>query len=590
MGDNDILIGGQTSECNTEATETSIDTSNFLKKDQYLGEFSDEATLPDGTTFNEKAKARDNLDVYSRSEVEDMVDNEHDHMLQTVNSTMREHLEADDPHGSRAYTDAVAERQSIATTVEINTLKANLESLLNRRLLEFVKTNDFEAFQSQVLRDMALAFDNVYTKAKVYTKDEINVLNSQFVKTNGTTPFTKPQEGIEPVLDRHLATKRYVDNVFSHATDFLNNIEFRTWINQRLAAYAKLSDTYSRDTIDNKLENLVDSVVETAINKALTDILADHLEAEDPHGDRAYADGKFATKEEVSGLTKADVPELVAELERDRDEATAAAIKAAEPVWKTVGPVQTTVGYVEDDTDFHGKEFTLQGIMDAIFYGKQVQIYAPEEVVMGSSTDVTVTIHGSTETVTRIVIKQGDTVIAELEASDLDENGQATVRSLPIMEDTVFTAEVYYYGVDESVTAQTTVKVGRGVFIGLLPKYETASTVTWERLQELAASDPTNNQFFTTRAETITELDLRYNFESPRDPKHIFVAVPAEYPDIVEMATSSQQFTIDAFNVVNQVPLNVKLPNGEVRTMLYKYFVYKEALVTLSTKVTFKFN
>jgi hypothetical protein len=39
-----------------------------------------------------------------------MVDNEHDHMLQTVNSTMREHLEADDPHGSRAYTDAVAER------------------------------------------------------------------------------------------------------------------------------------------------------------------------------------------------------------------------------------------------------------------------------------------------------------------------------------------------------------------------------------------------------------------------------------------------------------------------------------------------
>jgi len=56
------------------------------------------------------------------------------------------------------------------------------------------------------------------------------------------------------------------------------------------------------------------------------------------------------------------------------------------------------------------------------------------------------------------------------------------------------------------------------------------------------------------------------------------------------MATSSQQFTIDAFNVVNQVPLNVKLPNGEVRTMLYKYFVYKEALVTLSTKVTFKFN
>jgi hypothetical protein len=32
--------------------------------------------------------------------------------------------------------------------------------------------------------------------------------------------------------------------------------------------------------------------------------------------------------------------------------------------------VQSTVGHVEDNTDFNGKEFTLQGIMDAIFYGK----------------------------------------------------------------------------------------------------------------------------------------------------------------------------------------------------------------------------
>ena len=268
MGDSDILIGGQTPDCNTRDAENQIDTSNFLQKNQYLGEFSDEATLPDGTTYNEKAKVRENLDLYSRSETEDMVDREHDHMLQTVNSTMRQHLEADDPHGSRAYTDAKVQQQSIATTVELDTLKTNLESLINRRLLDYVKTNNFEAFKSQILRDVALAFEDIYTKSKVYSKDEINVLNSQFVKKNGTTPFIKPQEGIDPILDRHLATKRYVDNVFNHATDFLNNIEFRTWLNQRLAAYAKLSDTYSRNTIDDKLEDLVDSVVETAVNKA----------------------------------------------------------------------------------------------------------------------------------------------------------------------------------------------------------------------------------------------------------------------------------------------------------------------------------
>jgi len=101
---------------------------------------------------------------------------------------------------------------------------------------------------------------------------------------------------------------------------------------------------------------------------------------------------------------------------------------------------------------------------------------------MGETAEITITIHGSTETVNNIIIKQGDDIIAELEASDLDENGQATVISNPITEDTIFTVEVYYVDVDEPVTADTTVKIGKGVFIGLLPKYETASTVTWDRL------------------------------------------------------------------------------------------------------------
>lgn len=579
MGDNDILIGGQTSECLTEEQQT-IDTSDFLQKSQYLGEFADKATLPDGTTFDEKAKVRDNLNIYSRTEVEDMVDAEHDDMLQTVNSTMAKHLEADDPHGSKAYTDAAIKQQSAANTVEINTLKANLESLINKRLLDYIKSNDFEKFKSQILKDTALALENVYTKSKVYTKDEINVLNSQFVKTNGSTPFTKPQEGIDPILDRHLATKRYVDNIFQHATDFLNNVEFRTWLNQRLAAYAKLSDTYSRDTIDTKLEGLVDSVVETAINRALTDLLKDHIEAEDPHGDRAYADGKFATKEEI--------PQALEQLEQNLKDFVESSNK--EPVWKTSGPVQTTVGFVEDNTDFKDKEFTLQGIMDAIFYGKQVQIFAPEEVIIGDTTDVTITIHGSTETVSRIVIKQGDTIIAELQESDLDSNGQATVKSLPIMEDTEFTVEVYYYGIDQPITDSTLVKVGYGVFIGLIPQFETASTINWERLEELAKADSVNNQFFTSRQETISELEIKYDFISPKEPKQIFIAVPANYPDLVEMATSSQQFTIEAFNVVNQIPLNIGLSNGETTSVLYKYLVYKQPIVTLSTKVTFKFK
>lgn len=580
MGDNDILIGGQTSGCNTEAIETSIDVSNFLQKDQYLGEFSDSATLPDGTTFNEKAKVRTNLDIYSRSEVEEMIDTEHDHILQTVNSTMRKHLEMEDPHGSNSYTDEVIQQQSLQIGTQLSTLKANLESLINKRLLEFVKTNDFETFKSKVLKDTALAFENIYTKAKVYNKDEINVLNSQFVKTDGTTPFIKPQEGIDPKLDRHLATKRYVDNIFQHATDFLNNIEFRSWINQRLAVYAKLSDTYSRDIIDNKLQNLVDSVVDTAVNKALTDILTSHLEIQDPHGDRAYADSTFATKENVS--------ELIEGLKNDREEAIESIIKS-EVVWKTSGPVQTTVGFVEDNTDFNGNKFTLQGIMDAIFYGKKVQISTTQqEVAIGDTTDVIISIHGSTETVKSIIIKQDNEILAELEASDLDDKGQAKVKSLPIMQDSEFTVEVTYYGIEESISASTIVKVGYKAFIGIIPQFETASTINWDRLIELSNSDPVNNQFFDTGVDSISNLSIRYNFSG--DPSQIFIAIPANYPDIIEMATSSQQFGIGAFNVIQQIPINIELSNGETKSILYKYFVYKQPIVTLSTKVTFKFN
>jgi hypothetical protein len=59
--------------------------------------------------------------------------------------------------------------------------------------------------------------NNVYGKTDVYTKEQINKLNKSFVKSDGTTPFLSPQSGVTPIIDQHLTTKRYVDNVmFKH--------------------------------------------------------------------------------------------------------------------------------------------------------------------------------------------------------------------------------------------------------------------------------------------------------------------------------------------------------------------------------------
>ena len=103
----DILTTLVDQPCASDSLQDSdIDIINLLRKDYYLGEFSEEATLPDGTTFNEKSKVRDNLDLYSRTEIENMVDNEHDHMLDTVNTTMQNHLNSNDPHGTKAYTNS----------------------------------------------------------------------------------------------------------------------------------------------------------------------------------------------------------------------------------------------------------------------------------------------------------------------------------------------------------------------------------------------------------------------------------------------------------------------------------------------------
>jgi len=33
------------------------------------------------------------------------------------------------------------------------------------------------------------------------------------IKNDGSVPFTNPQEGVDPVQDFHLATKRFVENV-----------------------------------------------------------------------------------------------------------------------------------------------------------------------------------------------------------------------------------------------------------------------------------------------------------------------------------------------------------------------------------------
>jgi len=60
--------------------------------------------------------------------------------------------------------------------------------------------------------------------------------------------------------------------------------------------------------------------------------------------------------------------------------------------------------------------------------------------------------------------------------------------------------------------------------------------------------------------------------------------VPSAYPDLVSMTNDMQKFTIEAFDVTENIPL---LINN--KAILYKAFVYKQSLATLDQEITFNF-
>lgn len=254
-----------------------------------------------------------------------------------------------------------------------------------------------------------------------------------------------------------------------------------------------------------------------------------------------------------------------------------------EPVWITSGPVQTTVGFVEDETD-PGEKLNLQEVMDAIFYGKSVDVKAPAYALLGSIVDVELFVRGSTGVISYAELWQNDELIGTYTKDDF-ELGQLTVKSLPINEETTFTFKVFYPN-GTYLEASCTTKVAYDIFVGILPKWYAASNVNYDYLLQLVQSDPENNSIDSS-GDLVSEIKHKYNFSSPKELKQIFVAMPKEYPDLVQMTTPSQQFGLESFDIISDIPFEIP---GLSNSKIYKIYVFKESLVTLNLEVTFKFD
>lgn len=591
MADDSILTPGY-QEINDPSTNPTSDV-NYLEKDNYLSEFQSEG---------DKAVVRDNLNVPSRDEVYDKNDID-TKVAQLIREAIQGYLNMEDPHGILPEVEAMIENMVktdgstpfVAPQAGVDPLSDNhltTKRFVSRLIRDHINADDPHQILPEVeeLLRQYVKLSQVYPKSQVYTKNEVDQKDGQFIKKDGTTPFALPQIGVDPTIDSHLATKRYADKVlYNHLVD-VDPHGFITTLNNRLASYAKKKDvydktqTYSRTQIDSIIISMVNQAIDSAIQEYVDDIYAKIEQIRKqryvkPDGSVSFTNPQKGVDavEDDELVTLHQVEDKIAEAKESLDNK----IKAKECVWITSGPVQSTVGHVEDDTPVP-EQLTFQEIMDAVFYGKGISLEVPEYVIITKTFPIKVCVHGSTGLIKYAEIWQNGKVICTLKREDF-EDGCVTVEGLPLTEDAEVTFKVYY--TNESVHEDTKlIKCYLPVFVGLLPKWKFGNTITMDYLIELAETK--SNNAFLNHPKDVTSITFKYDFQDP-ELRHPFVVMPVEYPDLESMVTKSQSFGIGAFDIIDQIPLTVP---GVEEDIIFKVYVYRQALSSLNQEVTFNFK
>ncbi len=588
---NTILTPG---EENIEQTPVEKATP-YLEKDNYLSEFQ---------TDGEKAVARENLDVYSKDSVYNKT--ESDILLdKTIKEAFDKYLNMEDPHGILPTVEEMIEGmvKSDGTTPflmpqrgvdPVQDYHLATKRFVTKLLKEHIDSEDPHRILPEVedILEQYVKQSQVYFKDQLYTKNEIDQRNNQYIKGDGTTPFTRPQVGADPQIDSHLSTKRYVDQImYKHLVD-VDPHGFISILNKRLASYAKANNVYDKTQTYSRVQ--VDSIIRSLVSEAAKEAIIDHLNEFDPHNILAEVrklkfvkqDGSTPFKNPQKGADAVDPQDLVTlhQVEEKVQKVQQAITDIPEPIWITSGPVESTVGHVEDNTPMPEK-MTLQEIMDAIFYGKGICLEVPEYVIISKTCEVTMCIHGSTGLIQLAQLFQNGELVYTFTGKDF-ENGCITVDSLPLFEDAEFVFKVTY--TNGSVHEETKlVHCYMPVFVGLLPKWKFANTITMDYLIELCNEDSegTENRFLNY-GKDLTTFTFKYNFTDP-NLRHPFIVLPADYPDLESMVTKSQSFGLDAFDVIDMIPLMVP---GVENDIIFKVYVYRQALSNLNQEVTFNFK
>lgn len=593
MADNSILTPGY-QDPSTSPVETPRN-AQYLEKDNYLSEYASES---------EKSVVRENLNVPSKDSVYNKQDVDLE-VARRIREAIQEYLNMDDPHGIIPLVEEMI-RSMVKTdgSTPFTAPQAGIEPVadnhlttkrfVTRLLKEHINTEDPHQILPEV-KDMLEKYvktSEIYSKSQLYTKEEIHKRDEQLLKKDGTTPFTRPQVGADPTIDSHLTTKRYVDALLHKHLIDIDPHGFITILNQRLSSYIKKKDvfdktqTYSRTQIDNIISRVVESAVQLSIQEYI-DGINDKFEY---IRNQRYVkqDGSIPFRNPQSGVDAIEDSELVTlrqltkavqEAQQTLDEK----IANKECEWITSGPSEVTVGNITMNQEFP-ETMTVQEVFDAIFYGRGISLIVPPYNNIATSCPVTVCIHGSLGMVEYAELYQNGVLIRSFTKDEFENDRCVTLDSELIFQDTEFLFKVVY--VNGSVHEETkTVKCSIPIFIGLLPKWKFGNTVTFQYLQELAQQDKTNNKFYH-EGDSVEKIIHKYDFVD-KSLQHLFIVVPYNYPDLFQMQIPSQQFGIEAFDVIDMIPFQIP---GVENDTIYKMYIYRQAISSANQETVFKFN
>lgn len=586
----EILIPGTPGASNSDSV-TVEESLNYLIKDNYLSEFETEL---------DKEIARQNLgvhnkeDVYTKTEVDSTIKKE-------TSDQMKFHLAEDDPHKIMVKIDHLLQNlikidgttPFTAPQTGVNpifdyhlTTKKFVTDLLNAHVLKEDPHNTMTLVRNEL--QAYVEKNQVYLKRELYTKTEVDKLLKPYVINDGSTPFNRPQVGVTPILDNHLATKKYVDKtLYDHLVE-ADPHQFITILNQRLAKFYSKNETYSKAETYSRSQ--IDSLVYKLVLDAAKSALEEHINQSDPHNilssiqnnhyiTRDGSVGFTAVQKGVEGVADNDLI-VLSQLNKLKD-SLESQINDSQPIWKTSGPAQVTVGFIESEAPMP-IEMSFQETMDAIFYGKVVEVTSLPITAIGSTPEVNMFVRG-TGLVSQAYLYQNDELIGTFNRYDF-ESGQCKVNAKPILEDTEFRFQVEFYN-GPSLSATWKTKVSYGVFVGLLPKWVFGSVVTYDYLMSLVDEDPYNNIMSGDYSEYTSTIKHKFSFTSPDNLKHIILAMPKDYPSLEEMVTPSQHFGVEAFDVIDEIPF--KIP-GIDKDVIFKIYIYREALAAFNSEITFK--